>query len=181
MVPLPIKWGRADAVIARTPLANLPHPVRARAPALLKCPKSAIDICGKSDVVQPLPLPKAGGDNKVSRPKAGGDHNVPQHQMATFEVVKLLMKVIVFTRTPWSIISDDKYSIIDESWKLAIEAEHCQWALPGTSVGTSSVCQLPGGPSVIIDPQTRETVRVYSIFCSLIGLMMILNPQKIHS
>jgi len=180
-VPLPMKRSRADAVIARTPLPNLPHPVRAQAPRLLKCQKSAIDISCKSDVVQPLLLPKAGGDNKVSQPKAGGDHNIPPHQMATFEVAKLLMKTIVFTRTPWSIISDEKYSMVGESWKLVIGAQYCQWALAGAPVGTPSVCQLPGGPSHIIDPKTRVAVRVYSIFCSSIGLMMILNHQKIHS
>jgi len=33
----------------------------------------------ESDVVQRLPLSKAGGDYNVPEPKAGGDHNIPQY------------------------------------------------------------------------------------------------------
>jgi len=87
------------------------------------------------------------------------------------------MEEIVFTKTPWPIISDEKYSMVDEAWKLAIEAQDHQWVLAGAPVGTPSVCQLPGGPSLKIDPQTREAVSVYSVFCSSIGLMMILNLE----
>jgi hypothetical protein len=32
------------------------------------------------------------------------------------------MKAIVFTKTPCPILSDDKYSIVEEAWKLVIEA-----------------------------------------------------------
>jgi hypothetical protein len=32
------------------------------------------------------------------------------------------MEVIVFTKTPWPIISDEKYWMVDEASKLAIEA-----------------------------------------------------------
>ena len=56
--------------------------------------------------------------------------------------------------TPWPIIYDEKYSMVEEDWKLLIEAQDCQRALAGASVGTPSVCQLPGGPSLKIDPQT---------------------------
>jgi len=87
------------------------------------------------------------------------------------------MEAIVFTNTPWPIISDEKYSMVDEAWKLAIEVQDCQRALAGAPVGTQSVCQLPGGPSLEIDPQTREAVSVYSVFCSSIGLMTILNLE----
>ena len=111
-VPPPKKRSRADTVIARAPLPNLRHPAGAIAPRLLKCQKSVINISRESDVVQALPLPKA-----------SGDHNVPQHQKATFEVAKRFMEAIVFTKTPWPIISDEKYSMVDEAWKLAIEAQ----------------------------------------------------------
>jgi hypothetical protein len=117
----------------------------------------------------------ASGDQNVSQPKAGGDHNVPQHQKAAFEVAKRFMEAIIFTKTPWPIISNEKYSMVDEAWKLAIEAQDCQRALAGVLVGTPSVCQLPGGPSLKINPQTRGAVSVYFVFCSSIGLMMILN------
>jgi hypothetical protein len=166
-VPPPKKRSRADTVIARAPLPNLRHPAGAIAPPLLKRQKSVINISRESDVVQALPLPKA-----------SGDHNVPQHQKATFEVAKRFMEAIVFTKTPWPIISDEKYSMVDEAWKLAIEAQDRQRALAGAPVGAPSVCQLPSGPSLQIDPQTREAVSVYSVFCSSIGLMMILNLES---
>ena len=165
-VPLPKKRSCADTVIARAPLPNLRHPAGAIAPQLLKCQKSVINISRESDVVQALPLPKAGGDQRVPQPKAGGGHNVPHHQKATFGVAKRFMEAIVFTKTAWPIISDEKYSMVDEAWKLAIEAQDRQRALAGAPVGTPSVCQLPGGPSLKIDLQTREAVCVYSVFCS---------------
>ena len=146
-VPPPKKWSRADTVIARAALPNLRHPAGAIAPPLLKRQKSVINISRKSDVVQALPLPKAGGDQSVPQPMASGDHNVPQHQKATCELAKRFMEAIVFTKTPWPIISDEKYSMVDEAWKQAIEAQDRQWALAGAPVGTPSVCQLPGGPS----------------------------------
>jgi hypothetical protein len=68
--------------------------------------------------------------------------------MATFEVVKRFMKAIVFTKTPWPILSDDKYTMVEEAWELVIEAQDRQWALVEAPVGTPSVCQLPGGPSL---------------------------------
>jgi len=177
-VPLPKKQSHADTVIGRAPLPNLPHPGGAIASPLLKPQKSVINISRESDIVQALPPAKAGGDQNVPQPKAGGDHNVPQHQKAAFEVAKWFMEAIVFTKTPWPIISDEMYSMVDEAWKLAIEAQDQQRALAGAPVGTPSVCQLPGGPSLKIDLHTREAVSVYSVFCSSIGLMMILNLES---
>jgi hypothetical protein len=180
-VPQPKKRNRADTVIARTSLPNLRHPAGAMAPPLLKRQKSTINLSRESDIVQALPLPKAGGDYNMPQQKpSGGDRNVPQHQKATFEVAKRFMEPIVFTKTPWPIISDEKYSMVDEAWQLAIEAQDCQRALAGAPVGAPSVCQLPGGPSLTIDLQTREAVSVNSVFCSWIGLMMMLNPKNIH-
>jgi hypothetical protein len=49
------------------------------------------------------------------------------------------MKAIVFTKSPWPILSDEKYSMIDEAWKLAIGAQDHQQALAGAPVGTPSV------------------------------------------
>jgi hypothetical protein len=113
----------------------------------------------------------------VPQPKASGDPNVSQHQKATFEVAKRFMEVIVFTKTPWPIISDEKYSMVEDAWKLAIAAQDCQRALAGAFVGTPSVCKLPSGPFLKINPQTRKAVSVYSVFCSSIGLMTILNLE----
>jgi hypothetical protein len=62
------------------------------------------------------------------------------------------MEAIVFAKTPWPILSDEKYSIVDQVWKLAIESQDGQWAFASAPVGTPSVCQLPGGPFLKIDP-----------------------------
>jgi hypothetical protein len=83
--------------------------------------------------------------------------------------------------TPWTIISNQKYLMVDEAWELDIEPQDQQWALAGAPVGAPSGCQLPSGPSLKIDPQTQEAVSVNPLFCSSIGLMMIVNPKIIHS
>jgi hypothetical protein len=181
-VPLPKKRSRADTVIAHTSLPNLGHSAGAMAPPLLKRQKSTINILRKSDIVQVLRLPEAGGDhNMPQRTPSGGDHDIPQYQKATFEVAKRFMEAIIFTKTPWPIISYEKYSMVDEAWQLAIEAQDRQRALAGAPVGAPSVCQLPGGPSLRIDPQTREAVNVNFVFRSSIGLVIMRNPKKIHS
>jgi hypothetical protein len=61
-----------------------------------------------------------------------------------------------FIMTAWQILSDDKYSMVETAWKLAIEAQDHQWALAGAPVGTPLVCQLPSSPSHKIDPQTQQ-------------------------
>jgi len=87
------------------------------------------------------------------------------------------MEPTIITKTPWPIIADEKYSMVDEDWKPAIETHDRQWVLAGAHVDSQSVCQLPGGPSLTIERQTREPVSVYSVFCSSIGLMIILNLE----
>ena len=74
-----------------------------------------------------------------------------------------------------------KYSMVDEAWKFAIEAQHHQQGFAGAPVGTPSVCQLSCGPSLEINPQTQEAVRVHSVSCTSIGLMIILNHRNINS
>jgi len=91
------------------------------------------------------------------------------------------MKAIVFPETPLPIISDEKYTMVDKAWHLAIEAQDQQRASAGAPVGAPSVRQSPGGPCLTMDPQTREAISVYFVFCSSIGLVMILIPKKIHS
>ena len=181
--PLPYKRNRADTVISCTSHPNLRHPAGAIAQPLLKQQKSTINILRGSDIVpaQAHPLPKAGGDQSVPQPKAGGDHNVHQHHKATIEVATQFMEATVFTKTPWPIISNEKYSMVDDAWQLATEAQDRQRALAGAHVGTASLCQLPSDPSLKIDPHTWEDVCVYSIFCSPIGLMMVLNAKNLHS
>ena len=62
-----------------------------------------------------------------------------------------------------------------------IQALDRQWARAGAPERTPAMCQMPGGPCLNIDPQTREAGGVYSAFCSSIGLAMILIPNCIHS
>jgi len=162
--PPPKKWSHANTVIARTPLPSLRHPAWAIVPALLKRETSVINISRGYDIVQGLPLRKAGGDYKV-----------PQYQKATFELVKQLLEAVVFTLTPWPFIADEKYSMVDEAWKPAIKAQDPKRAVAGVPLGTPSVWELSGGPSLNIDPQTREAVSRYSSSCSSIGRMRILN------
>jgi len=88
------------------------------------------------------------------------------------------MEAIVFTKTPWPIISEEMYSMVDKAWLLAIEAQDRQWALTGAPVGVPSVCQLPGDSSLKMDPKIREGGSVYSVFCFSIGIMMILNAKN---
>jgi len=44
--------------------------------------------------------------------------------------------------------------MVEEAWKLAIEAQDRQEAFAGAPAGTPSVCLLPSGPSLKIDLQT---------------------------
>jgi len=57
-------------------------------------------------------------------------------------------------KTPLPISSHHQYLMVEEAWKLAIEAQDRQWGSAGGPVGTPSLCALPGGPSLKIDPQT---------------------------
>jgi hypothetical protein len=162
MVPLPKKWSGVDTVITRTSLPNLWHPAGAIPPPLLKSPKSTINKLHESDVVpaQALLLPMACGDQHIPQPKAGRDHNILWHQKVTLEVANQLMEANRFGKTPWPIISNEKDSMFDDSWKLAIEAQDCQWLGVGPPVGTPCVWQLPGGPFLRIDQHTQDAVSV---------------------
>jgi len=61
-------------------------------------------------------------------------------------------------KTPWPILSDDKYSFIEESWKLAIEAQDWLQAVEAASVSRLSLCPFRSGPSLKFDLQMRDTV-----------------------
>jgi len=76
------------------------------------------------------------------------------------------MEAMLFMMTPWPILSDDKYSVVEEASKLPIEAQDRQRPLAGAPVGTPSVCELTSGPSLKIDPQTREAVSLE--FCLML-------------
>ena len=56
--------------------------------------------------------------------------------------------------------------MVEEAWKLAISAQDRQRALAGAPAATPSLCQLPSGPSLKIDPQTLESVSLR--FCLML-------------
>ena len=162
-VPLPKKWISADTVIAGPLLQNSRNLPAAMAPPLRKHQKSSLlNKISESDSAPAaralVPSNKSSGGQNCPQPKASIDHNVRQHQKATFEVAKKFIQAIVLMNTPGPILSDVKYSMVEEAWKLAIEAQDHQQALGGAPVGTQSLSQLPGSPSLIIDPQTRQAV-----------------------
>jgi len=132
------------------------------APSLLKRQKSALlNKSSESDhapSAQALPQPESSGYHNSPQPKASADQTGPQHRIATIEVATRSMEAIAFLKTSWPILSDDKYSMVQEAWTLAINAQDRQGALAGAPVDTPSVCQLPRGPSHKIDFQTREAV-----------------------
>jgi len=170
-VPLPKNWSHADTAIAHSVLPNSRNPPVTMAPPLLKCQKSTLlNILSESDHAPSacalVLLNRSSGDQNAPQPKASSDQNVPQDHKATFETAKRFMEAVVFTKYSWPIISDDKYLMVEEAWKLAIEAQHCQRALAGATVGTPSVCQFLGGQSLKIDPHTREAVSLQ--FCLML-------------
>jgi len=170
-VPLPQKRGHADTVIACPLHPNCQNLPVAMAPPLLKCQKSSlVNKLFNSDhapsawaLVHPN---MSSGNVNIQQPKASCDQNVPHHQKATFETAKRFMEAIVFTNNHWPILSDDKYLMVEETWKLAIEAQDHRWALAGAPVDTPSVCQLRSGPSLKMDPQMGEPVSPE--FCSML-------------
>jgi len=49
------------------------------------------------------------------------------------------MEAIVFTQTAWPLLSNDKYSMVEEVWELAIEVYDHQEAVAGAPVGPRPV------------------------------------------
>jgi hypothetical protein len=92
------------------------------------------------------------GDQNIPQSKASSDQNISPHPQATFEVVKIFMEAIIYMKISCPILSNDKHSMVEEAWKLAIAAQARQRALAGTPVRTPSVCQLPCGPSLKLEP-----------------------------
>jgi len=68
------------------------------------------------------------------------------------------MERIIIAWTPWPIISDDKYPMVENALKLHIEVQDCQWVLAGAPIGTPFVWQLSYSPSLKIDLQRLEAV-----------------------
>jgi len=157
------KLSCANTASARPLLPNSWTPLGSVAPPPLLKHQNSTFLNKSSDSdhapsAQMLPQPKSSGDQNAPQPKASADQKVSQHQQATFEVAKMFMESIVSTKTPWETSSDDKYSMVEEAWKVAIQAEDGQQALAGAPAGTPSVCQVPSSPTLKINPQTWEAV-----------------------
>jgi len=108
-VPLRKTQSCADTVVACPPLPNSRNPAVAMTPALLKHQKSTL-LNKLSDShhtpwSKALPLHMSSADQNVPQPKTSAAQNVPQQQTATFEIAKRFREEIVFTKTPWLILS----------------------------------------------------------------------------
>jgi hypothetical protein len=128
------------------------------APPVLKRQMSALhDKSSQSDFATPdqmLLQTKSSGEQNTPQPKNSADQNIPQHPKVPFDAAKRFMEAIVFIKTPWSIFSDDMYTMVEEARTVAIAAEDLQQALAGALSGTPYVCQFPSGSTLKIDPQT---------------------------
>jgi len=60
--------------------------------------------------------------------------------MVIFEVANRFSESIVISKTPWPLILDKKYLMVDEVWKLANEAYNHQWLLADAPVDAPSLC-----------------------------------------
>jgi len=129
---------------------------------LLKCQKSTfLNKSSESDrapSAQLLPQPKTTGHKNDQQPKASVEEIVPRQRKATFDVAKRFMEAIVFMKTPWPILPDDKYSMVEAALNFVIDVLDRQQSLAGAPAGTTSLCQLPSSPSHKIDPQTWDAV-----------------------
>jgi len=120
---MPTKQSRADTVIAYSLLANSRNPAVAIVPPQLTHQMSTLlNKLTKSDCAPSAlarPLPKTSGDGNIPQFKASCVQADRNHNQATFEVVKTLMEEIMFTKTPWPILTDAKYTMVEKACKLA--------------------------------------------------------------
>jgi hypothetical protein len=84
----------------------------------------------------------------------------------TFEIAKSFTEAIIFTKTPWTILSHAKYSMVGDAGRLAIEAQDHQRAIADAPAGTLSACHLPSCPALKMDQQIRAAVS--SGFCLML-------------
>lgn len=94
--------------------------------------------------------------------------------MATIDITNNFVKVVIFIRTPWPILCDDNYSIVQVVWTLNIECQNWQRPIAGASIGTQSVCQLPYGAYNKIDPQLQHAIRL------VFSLLLLYPIYNIH-
>jgi hypothetical protein len=63
----------------------------------------------------------------------------------------MFMVAILFTKTPWPILSDEMSLIVQGDWTQAIKAQDCQRALVGAAVSTPWLWRLASSPAFKID------------------------------
>lgn len=155
-VPMPMKQGRAETVMTVDyPLPNSWHPAQTITTPFLQCNKSVNNIWCESNCApkQVLLLTKTIEHQNVSLPKASGDHYIPQLLSTTVERAKRYRKTVVFMRTHQPILSNNKYLMVHEAWKLTIESQNHQCTFAVAPGGTLSASELPGSPSFNWDLQ----------------------------
>jgi len=183
-VQVPKKQSHADTVITCPLLANSWNPAVAIVLPQLKHQKTTLlNKLTRCDYAAPAivcPLPKCSRDWKIEQCKASGIQFISTYKMATVQIAYRLMKAIVFTKTPWPILSNEKCTMVAEACKLAFEAHNHQCPFPATPVCVPFPCWLPRGLSVNIDLQGHDAV---SLQCYLVLLLSELQDwpcQKIY-
>jgi hypothetical protein len=83
-------------------------------------------------------------------------------------VANLVVDAIVLRYTPSQVLSCEKYSIVEGSWKFILKASDYQQALTVAPIGTPSVYHLPSGVSINSDPRSVAAVSIE--FCLMLSL-----------
>jgi len=123
---------------------------------------TVIDKLSDSDYTQPTQghlLPKSSGDQNAPQPKASGYHNLPKHPRATFQVTKGFMHAFISMKPPWAVISYEKYLMVEEPRRLAIDGQHCHCPWTCTPEGTLYVSRIPGSLPFNMRPHPGEAIR----------------------
>lgn len=89
-----------------------------------------------------LSLFQFSGHHTIQQFNASDGKIIRQYRRATCEKAKVFIDTIICMKTPWSILCDFLYSMAEEDWKLALEAQAHLCVLPGALVDTPSVGQL---------------------------------------
>jgi len=120
-VLLPKEQSCARTVITCPLLSNSRNPPGAMAPPMHEQQKSTLrNISSGSDRAWCL--------QALLQHKARGDYIVAQLYKANVQIAKRFMAVRGFAWNPWPFISNLKFSAVEQAWKLAIDAQHCQQA-----------------------------------------------------
>jgi hypothetical protein len=68
-----------------------------------------------------------------------------------FKLVKVILSTLLSIKNLWLFMKQEQYEPITESWKISIEAQHCQRQVGSAPENSPSVCQQTSGPSKVLD------------------------------